>query len=201
MSKFHRLFRLSQREIWQDLAEKINADFIPGKPFRSTDAVQAYHENWTIILDTYQVPKGPAVTRIRAPYLNRDSFHFRIMRENASTWIGKRVGMQDVVIGYPEFDEDFVIQGNDEVKLRQLFDNDLIRSLIHFQPQMSLKVILDDSYKTDEFGEGFSELIFEVPAVIKNIELLHALYDLFAEILNHLCHIGSAYENDPFLKR
>jgi hypothetical protein len=81
-----------------------------------------------------------------------------------------------------------------------MFDNDLIRNLIHFQPNMSLKINLDDSWVTDEFGEGISELIFEVPTVIKNMELLHALYDLFAEILNHLCHIGSAYENDPFLK-
>jgi hypothetical protein len=200
MSKFHQLFRLSQREIWQDLAAKIDADFIQGRRSTSKDVIQAYHENWTIIIDTYQVPKGPTMTRIRAPYLNRDSFSFRILRENSSTAIGKKFGLQDIIIGHPEFDRDFVVQGNDEVKLRQMFDNDLIRNLMHFQPNMSLKVNLDESWVTDEFGEGISELIFEVPTVIKNMELLHALYDLFAEILNHLCHIGSAYENDPFLK-
>lgn len=200
MSKFHQLFRVSQREIWQDLAAKIDADFIPGIRPQSKDVIQAYHENWTIIIDTYQIPKGPTMTRIRAPYLNRDSFSFRILRENASTALGKKFGLQDILIGHPDFDRHFVVQGNDEVKLRQMFDNDLIRNMMHFQPQMSLKVILDDSWATDEFGEGVSELVFEVPAIIKNMDLLHALYDLFAEILNHLCHIGSAYENDPFLK-
>lgn len=197
MSEFHKNFRLSQREIWQDLAKKIDADFFPGV-HHSRDAVQAYHENWTIIIDTYQPDKRPQITRIRAPYLNRDSFQFRILRETRTTLIGKKLGLQDVIIGHREFDEDFVIQGNDENKLRQLFDNDLIRNLIHFQPRMSMEIILDDSWKTQEFGDGFSELIFEVPAVINNIELLHGLYDLFAEVLSHLCDMGSAYEDDPF---
>lgn len=200
MSKFHKLFRTSQREIWQDLADQIDADFIPGKRSRSNDFIQAYHENWKILIDTYEMPRGPRGTRIRAPYLNRDSFSFQILRESAGSAIGKKFGLQDIIIGHPDFDRHFVVQGNNEIKLRQMFDNDLIRNLLHYQPKVSLKINLDESWSTDEFGEGISELIFEVPMVIKNMELLRALYDLFAEILNHLCHIGSAYENDPFLK-
>ncbi len=33
--------------------------------------------------------------------------------------------------------------------------------------------------------------------VIKDTERLKQLFDLFAEVLNHLCQIGSAYEDDP----
>jgi hypothetical protein len=35
---------------------------------------------------------------------------------------------------------------------------------------------------------------------VKDIELSKLLYKLFAEILNCLCHIGSAYEEDPELE-
>jgi hypothetical protein len=39
-----------------------------------------------------------------------------------------------------------------------------------------------------------------VHGIIKDLHHLRGLYDLFAEILDHLCHIGSAYEDDPFKK-
>ena len=39
----------------------------------------------------------------------------------------------------------------------------------------------------------------EVGGVIRDVAVLKGLFDLFAEVLNTLCHIGSAYENDPQL--
>jgi hypothetical protein len=33
--------------------------------------------------------------------------------------------------------------------------------------------------------------------VIKDLDRLRALFDLFAEVLHQLCVIGSAYESDP----
>ena len=47
---------------------------------------------------------------------------------------------------------------------------------------------------------GVDELYFSVVGVIKDAERLKSLYYLFAEVLNQLCHIGSAYENDPQLE-
>jgi hypothetical protein len=41
------------------------------------------------------------------------------------------------------------------------------------------------------------ELHFQVLGVIKDIPRLRALFDLFAEVLDRLCLIGSAYEGDP----
>ena len=48
-----------------------------------------------------------------------------------------------------------------------------------------------------KFGEGIDELHFQVIGVITDIDRLKLLYELFAEVLNHLCAIGSAYEDDP----
>jgi hypothetical protein len=41
------------------------------------------------------------------------------------------------------------------------------------------------------------DLYFQVGGVIRDVEALKGLFDLVAEILNTLCHIGSAYDNDP----
>ncbi|HEV3003315.1 MAG TPA: hypothetical protein VGX78_02595, partial [Pirellulales bacterium] len=55
----------------------------------------------------------------------------------------------------------------------------------------------DEGWFKARFPAGVDELYFGVGGVVKDAERLKSLYELFAEVLNHLCHIGSAYENDP----
>lgn len=193
------LFRPEKRRVWEILSEQLGGKLILSKGFKNKDAVIASHNNWTIVLDTYKSGKKATRTRIRANYVNRDSFYFRIFRRNAASGIKKIAGMQDVVIGYPAFDHDFIIQGNDERKLRSLFTPDRIRLLISWQPEITLENVVDDSWVTAPFREGNSMLYFEVVGLITDLDRLHDLYELFAEILNQLCHIGSAYEDDPLL--
>lgn len=157
-------------------------------------------QEWTITLDTYTVSTGKShvtYTRMRAPYVNADGFRFKIYRKNIFSGIGKYFGMQDLEVGYPEFDNDFIIKGNDESKVRSLFMNDKIRALIQQQPSISLEVKDDEGWFGADFPEGVDELCFQVVGVITDVKRLKSLYELFAETLNHLCLIGSAYENDP----
>ena len=88
---------------------------------------------------------------------------------------------------------------DDEAKLRALFSNAKIRELLNAQPSIHLTVRDDEGVFGKHFPEGVDELRFDVAGHIKDIERLKHLYDLFAEVLNHLCHIGSAYEQDPNL--
>ena len=48
-----------------------------------------------------------------------------------------------------------------------------------------------------KFPEDVDELHFQVVGVIKDVERLKALFDLFAVILDQLCQIGSAYKQEP----
>ena len=107
------------------------------------------------------------------------------------------MGMQDVDVGHPDFDEEFIIKGDDEFKLRALFANPRIRAMLQAQPSVYLTVKDDEGWFGASFPEGVDELYFRVGGVIKDVERLKSLYDLFAETLHQLCHIGSAYENDP----
>jgi hypothetical protein len=206
MGFLRQLFGPSKEEIWRQLASEIGAQYVDGG-FWKGDKVQAQHGQWTITLDTYTVShsdgktsSSTTYTRIRAPYVNKDGFRFTIYRQGFFSDLGKMLGMQDVEVGYSEFDEAFIIKGNDEQKLRALFANSKIRQLLEMQSAVHLTVKEDEGWFSTKFPEGVDELYFSVMGVIKDIERLKSLYFLFAEILNHLCHIGSAYEDDPHLE-
>lgn len=202
MEFLRQLFGPSQEEIWRQLCSEIGAQYVEGGLWKG-DKVQAHHGEWTVTLDTYTVSNGKTIilyTRIRAPYVNKDGFRFTIHRKGIFSSLGKFLGMQDVEVGYPDFDEAFVIKGNDETNLRALFANPRIRQLIEMQPEIELTVKDDEGWFGTHFPDGVDELYFCVSGIIKDVDRLKSLYHLFAEILNHLCHMGSAYENDPQLE-
>jgi hypothetical protein len=200
MSILRQLFGPSKDEIWRQLSDQIGGHFVQeGAIFKKTK-VEVHHNEWTITLDTFTESSGESsetYTRMRAPYVNKDGFRFTIYRKGAVSDLGELLGMQDIEIGEPNFDEAFIIKGNDEMKVRELFSNKTIRRLIEQEPKIYLTVRDDDGWFSARFPDGVDELYFQVSGVVKDIERLKALYDLFAEVLHHLCHIGSAYENDP----
>lgn len=200
MTFFRKLFGPSKEEIWRQFAAQTGSDYVSGG-FWKGDRIEATHDCWTIVLDTYTVSTGKTsttYTRMRAPYSTADGFHFTIYREGIFSEIGKWFGMQDVTVGYEDFDRDFIIKGNDEEKLRQLFSNQRIRDLIAAQPEIHFSVQDDDgNVWTKMFPAGVDELRFQVVGVIKDLERLKLLYELFAETLDELCRMGSASLQKP----
>jgi hypothetical protein len=193
------IFGPSQKDIWRQLSAETQASFVEGG-FLKGDKVQATHGQWTVTLDKYVVSTGKATvvfTRMRAPYVNPDGFRFRVYRHGMFSGLGKMLGMQDVEVGQPDFDRDFIIKGTDEGKLRQLFANPKIRELIAGQKDIDFSVKDDEGWFGPTFPDGVDELDFRVLGVIKDIERLKHLYELFAATLDELCRIGSAYQSDP----
>ena len=186
-------------EVWGQLARELRADFVDGGFWRGSK-VQASVKEWSVTLDTYTVSTGKShitYTRMRAPYVNKDGFRFRIFRKGFFSELGKLFGMQDVEVGHPWFDEEFIIQGSHVDKLRLLFADQSIRQLIEAQPAIRLEVKDDEGWFGAHFPAGVDELHFQVVGIIKDIERLKSLYELFAKTLDRLCEIGSAYGNDP----
>jgi len=203
MGILRKVFGPSRKEIWRQFCAQTGSTYVPGG-FAKTDKIEATHGPWTVTLDTFVVSSGKSAvifTRMRAPYVNPDGFRFTVYRKGIFTEIGKWLGMQDVTVGHDEFDRDFVIKGSDEQKLRRLFSNRQIRDLISAQPDIHFSV-KDDEGKLwgKDFPEGVDELYFQVIGVIKDIERLKLLYELFSETLDELCRMGSAYEQAPPVK-
>jgi hypothetical protein len=131
--------------------------------------------------------------------VNNDNFRFKVYRAGIFTELGKILGMQDIEVGHSEFDRAFVIKANDPLKVHLLFGNAEIRRLVEAQPAISLEVRDAEGWFRTSFPEEVDELYFQVGGIITDIERLKLLFELFSETLNHLCHIGSAYEDDPRL--
>lgn len=199
MSVLREMFGPSKKEIWSELSKEIGGDFNEGGFFKN-GKLTLEHGDWTITLDTYVVSTGKTTivyTRMRAPYVNKDGFRFNIYRKNVFTWIGKIFRMQDVEIGDPQFDEEFVIQGAPEEMVKRLFSNREIRQLIEKQKSIHFMVKDDEGWFNQKFPEGVDELYFQVVGVIKDKERLKDLFELFSTVLDELCKMGSAYKTNP----
>lgn len=189
------LFGTSRNEIWRQLASEIDANYIEGG-FWKRDKVQASHAGWLITLEEHGKYHH---TRMRAPFLNPGGLRFTVYRKGVFSELGKYLGMQDVEVGHPEFDRDFIIQGNDATKLRQIFSNARIRELIAAQPRIHFEIkaapgIFERSLFAEEPPKDLDVLEFGIDSrpVVKEKEHLRLLFDLFAETLDELCRMGTA---------
>lgn len=192
-------FGPSRKDVWRQLSDEVGASYVDGG-FWKGDKVKVTHGEWTVTLDTFAVSTGKSTivyTRMRAPYVNPDGFRFTVYRRGMFTGIAKWLGMQDLEIGDERFDHDFVIKANDEAKVRELLSSPKVRELLDRQKEVHFTVKDDEGWFGPRFDGSADELYFAVVGVIKDIERLKLLYELFAETLDRLCHIGSAYRHAP----
>lgn len=192
-------FGPSKDEVWRRLCEEIGAEFVQGALWKGSK-VRVHVDPWTITLDTYSVSNGESqatYTRIRAPYVNPDGFRFTVHRKGFFSGLGKWLGMQDIEVGDPDFDEAFVIRGNDEAKVRELLADPNLRALIAAQPRLRLTVKDGEGWFGPRFPEDVDELQFQVEGVLKDVERLKGLFDLFAAVLERLCRLGLCREEVP----
>jgi len=192
-------FGPSRKEVWRQLSDEVGASYVDGG-FCKGDKVKVTHGEWTVTLDTFAVSTGKSTivyTRMRAPYVNPDGFRFTVYRRGMFTGVAKWLGMQDLEIGDERFDHDFVIKANDEAKVRELLGSPKVRELLDRQKEVHFTVKDDEGWFGPRFEGDADELYFTVVGVIKDVERLKLLYELFAETLDRLCHIGSAYQHAP----
>ena len=199
MSLLRQVFGPSKEEMWSQLSREIGADYQPGGFFKEGKVVLT-HREWQITLDTYTVSTGKShvtYTRIRAPFVNPDGFRFNIYRKGIFSGIAKLLGTQDIEIGDAYFDDEFIIQSSSQDLVYRLLSSIEIRQLIQNQPEINFEVKDDEGWFQKKFPEGVDELYFQTMGVIKDVERLKALFDLFAAVLDQLCRLGSGYETNP----
>ena len=203
MSKHKSIFGPPKGEIWTQIAIDVGGEFIEGG-FCSKDVLIHKYREWRILLDTYTdttstgaTTTSTTYTRMRVPFINKDGLYFKISREGFLSSIGKFFGMQNIEIGDPFFDKQFVIKGNNPEKIELLLADGRIKELCHRQPRIHLRIKDDEGWFGPDFPEGVDELYFECAGVIKETARLKALFELFYLILERLVQIDSAYVDDP----
>ncbi|KAB3531645.1 DUF3137 domain-containing protein [Alkaliphilus pronyensis] len=195
------IFGSSKNEVWKQLAEELGGEFIEGGFFK-TDKVNANMRAWTITLDTYTVSHGKTsstYTRIIAPFVNNKDFKFKVYKKGFFSDVGKMLGMQDIEIGIEDFDENYIIKGNNEGLIKELLCKEDVRLLITQQPKISIE-IKDKLGFFDKTPEEADILYFEEAGVLKDLERLKKIFLLFASILNNLYSLGVTSEENPNIK-
>ena len=188
----------SKSESWKQFAEQAHADYMSGG-LLAADRVVAKVDAWTVTLDTYAEPMGRAsitYTRMRAAYVNHDNFRFVIHDKRLFDDVGKRLGMQDIEIGEPDFDNRFIIQATDVSKVRALLTDPVLRDLILREDSVYFEVKDDEGWFGDTYPDGVDELYFRTAGVVRDLTHLKEMVTLFAETLHQLCQIGSAHEGE-----
>lgn len=188
MSLWQQLFGESQREAWGRLAIELGATFEPGG-FLGTTTVRARLGGYDLVLDSYTVSTGKSsqvYTRLRAPFVNPRGLRFRIHRASMFTGLAKALGKQDIDIGVPDFDRDFVIQGNDEERVRGLLSDPALRALFAAQPRVMVQIVDNDGIFGTSCGDDVDILEFVEGGLIKDVARLRGLFAIFPALLRAL---------------
>jgi len=198
MGFFKSLFGPFREEVWTALRAQIGGEVIPGT-FWKGERLQVAVREWTVTLDEYtvmvmagKVPVSITHTRMRAPFPNPGGFRFSIHRASVFSYLGTLLGMQDIQVGFPEFDEAFVIKGNNEAAVQSLCGSERLRALVNAQPKFQMSIHDDDGWFGTKYPPGVDVLVFDVAERIREVERLKGLYDVFGEALHQLSEMGVA---------
>jgi hypothetical protein len=163
-------------EIW----EQVGNDFI-------NEGVHDYHarihfEGKDIDIDISSSPGGGTeggygATTIAAALPSHSSFQFSITPEDVINRIGKIFGMQDIKVGYPEFDSSVIIKSNDPAKVKTVFDDDYVRTV--FQQLSGFNFGIKKHPELE-----YDQLEIEIQRAISNIDELETIVTAFTKVLN-----------------
>src|SRR5687767_11122293 len=187
-------------ETWPQFCGRVDAAL--SEYLREGRAVVPYR-NWRVTLDTNVVPAGAAaavVTRMRAPFVGRWRFRFKLQRRDLLDALARRLRIHSSETGQSDFDREFVVRSGDDEGVRRLFDSDDIRRLIQSQPSIVLEARGDDGPFGASLPEGVDELVLRAPGFVTDAERLRRLFALFALLLERLCEMGAACDDDPAVR-
>ncbi len=184
-------------EAWAQLSEQIGGKFYPSDSIFTPIKVEKQHLIWTVQLDIARkggmLQGATSKIRLRVPYIALDEFSFKIYPKTIYSPIAKLLGKQDISIGFPDIDNESIIQGNDERKVKKLLESTEIRAILSSQSEYRLDV----SQINARHAERPTVQLLQYEGVrdtknIINIHHLSRLFDLFAIMLDYLKDIGSA---------
>jgi hypothetical protein len=121
---------------------------------------------------------GYAFTRLSAPLQAKDDFKFHLHDEGFLADVGKLFGMQDVVIGYPEFDDKVIVKTNNKDRVRNIFSDAAAREVFSSLPDFNLQI---KEQEQDDNLLSFLEL--EIEEGIAEPERLRNVYNAFYTVL------------------
>lgn len=109
------------------------------------------------------------------------SFRFNVKKQGFKHQIGKLFGMQDVIIGHDVFDRKFIIQSNDETKVKEILSHADISHVLLDHPVVEFKI------RERRIGTNIEiVLTLDLEGQITDAGQLRNIYQPFKLVLNKL---------------
>ena len=161
------------------------------------------HGLWAVTIDTF--PKTgfsffPSIgitsdydnyTRIRAPYSNKEGIIAEVYEKSFTSTIGKLLGMQDIVIGAPYFDDMYIVKSNNQDLMKKMLARDQVRDLIFSFNGIHLKINSTERILGEFHPEGINEVYIETNEAITDLSKLKLFSELFGLVLTEIQHFSS----------
>ncbi len=182
---------------WEAAAERTGGVVVRdagGKPLE----LLIRHGPWTIrVEESFNAATKGVDTSARAAFAGSDWFRCSIRRKTVMADLLVWLGMQDVQVGHPEFDSEFVVKGNDDAEIRQLFADGRLRALLLAHPGGRLQVTDPEQSMhaaPEDATHGLGEVVYERPGRAPDAADLHAMAAVVGETLDQLLRMGAIAE-------
>jgi hypothetical protein len=129
---------------------------------------------------------GFAITNIKSMLLAEPTFRFALYHENFMDEIGKFFGMEDIEIGYPEFDKKVVIKTDDPSAIHPFFEDRETRKVFGKLKNFNLGI----TYHHDENNLKQPYLEFEIEEALDTLQLLKPVFYAYFNILKQIRFIN-----------
>ncbi|MGV3509535.1 MAG: hypothetical protein ACO1N7_09620 [Sphingobacteriaceae bacterium] len=124
---------------------------------------------------------GYALTRFMSNLRSFDDFRFSLHKQDIIDDVAKFFGMQDVVVGYPEFDKHIVVKSNKEDRIKDILSDAVVRENLLTLPEFNFHIRHHHSAHT-EVESAFLELRID-DGITEPIRL-REIYNMFIVVLD-----------------
>ena len=171
----------TEEEVWQQLAADLkNTDMLHYKALIEQGGKKVVLDIDIDLGGGFE--SGYATTTLLAPVPTAAGFKFVIYQQHFVDELGKFFGMQDIVIGYPEFDEKFIIKTNDEARVKNIFADMEMRKVLRSLPDFTFEITTTSG--TADEKEPILQLYIE--EAITEPSPLRKVYHAFRQVLTEL---------------
>jgi len=159
-------------------------------------------DNIYSILQNYLVAAGPCCplyygwsVQVSTPCLTNDCFRFKISCRNVLNTLNMLFTTKNIKVRDPAIDREFIVEGNDEQKVRRFFGNQKIRKLIHDlnkdRAGWTSEITKASSLHPKLAKRLYVLRLIDPIDIFGEMERLKALLGLLKEMLDQLTEMGS----------
>lgn len=186
----YKLVKAENGDIWQQVAadlENIHFPFTYGANIQhnefsvmlniESDAVGGYEP--AIPVTGFTTPISIQFTSLSARINESRDFRFAIHDQGFIDKLGKFFGMEDVLLGYPEFDKKLIVKTNDPERCKNVFAGQEIRNVFQSLSGFNLHIAF--------YEEGnYAALELNIESAITDIAELKQIYTAFVQVMEAL---------------